>query len=37
MLPKGTAALLLTTAIAASSLPAWRASHVNPVEALRTD
>jgi predicted permease len=31
------AALLLLTALAASSAPAWKATHVNPVEALRAE
>jgi len=33
----GVAALLLATAIAASWLPAWHGSHVDPMEALRTE
>lgn len=33
----GVAALLLVSAVAASWLPAWRAGHVDPVEALRTE
>jgi ABC-type lipoprotein release transport system permease subunit len=31
------AALLLMTALAASSAPAWKATHVNPIEALRAE
>jgi len=31
------AALLLVTALAASSAPAWKATHVNPTEALRAE
>jgi putative ABC transport system permease protein len=31
------AALLLLTALAASSAPAWKATHVNPVQALRAE
>jgi ABC-type antimicrobial peptide transport system permease subunit len=31
------AALLLLTALAASSAPAWKATHVNPIEALRAE
>jgi predicted permease len=31
------ALLLLLTALAASSAPAWKATHVNPVEALRAE
>jgi ABC-type lipoprotein release transport system permease subunit len=33
----GVAALLLATAVAASWLAAWRASHVDPMEALRVE
>jgi putative ABC transport system permease protein len=31
------AALLLLTALAASSAPAWKATHVNPIDALRAE
>jgi ABC-type antimicrobial peptide transport system permease subunit len=31
------AALLLMTALAASSAPAWKATHVNPIESLRAE
>jgi predicted permease len=31
------AVLLLLTALAASSAPAWKATHVNPIEALRAE
>jgi len=31
------AALLLLTALAASSAPAWKATHVNPIQALRAE
>ncbi|MGP8250435.1 MAG: ADOP family duplicated permease [Terracidiphilus sp.] len=31
------AGLLLVTALAASSAPAWKATHVNPIEALRAE
>lgn len=31
------AAMLLLTAIAASSAPAWKATHVNPIETLRAE
>ena len=33
----GSAALLVTIAVTAAALPAWRAAHVHPTEALRDD